>query len=258
MQELTYICDTGDTSEEDGDIEEHDNFPAGAQAKWTFFVNLFTESQINVKLGDCVYYTTSSNSSTDLGIIRVQFIVKDKNHKAWVSGYRIVLPGEVINKNGKRKLKPVSDELGGKIFGNRLAVIGRDIFIPLSAVTGICCGLGVCDIEFGRPRFMDKQDVFSIGNTWDEASGQIGPLNPDYKPCKASHSWEMFKDEEYTPVEVVFDGSSVQLALNSSLKEPVTPVTDRSLKRVSWSANALVSIKLFESESTPKRRKMKH
>ncbi|KAI1278065.1 hypothetical protein HDE_14473 [Halotydeus destructor] len=210
IQEFDY--DAGFANDEDGAdemLEEQPDFPSGSSGRWKFYINLFTTENINVKLGDCVYYQLDETDS--LKILRVQYLIEDVNEERWISGYQIVDKSYVKPRKMTLKRKTKEDEYETKIYGDRISVINGDIYIKLSSVKRLCCGLNVCDYDFGKPQFMPDEDIFSIGNMYDEVKETVTRQSvSDFRPCKNPCLWQSLLEPVDLNITVISEPSQIQ------------------------------------------------
>lgn len=152
-----------------------------------------------------------------------------------MSGYRIIRESEAKVRGRKRK-SSLGNDVMATIHGDVLSVINENIMVPLDSVTGLCCVLQLSDYEFGKPRYIPKEDVLSVGNQFDIVTRTIGlQTKADFKTCLNPLMWQSYDDEleeeHNIKFKVVFNDEHKSFAspsiLSASGSKPKTPKRSR-------------------------------
>ncbi|KAI1298734.1 hypothetical protein HDE_04088 [Halotydeus destructor] len=168
-------------------------------SEWTFYWNLVANNGQNVKLGD--YVDFQLKGKTELGMLRVEFLIKDGNSKLYMMGYHMVGKDLVVNYN-KPKIRAYMQKMVGskKVnfqteYPKQMFVYDIHVYVPLEDVVGESCCLHFSDYDNLVPRAYPRNRVYAFAFEYDKEhpnSMQFYSTRPrgDYEPCKNSILWK--------------------------------------------------------------------
>lgn len=246
-----------------------EEFPTGKWTRWKFYWNIWKGGH-NIKLGDCVHVKTVSGKNVDM--MRIQYLIKDKDGKPWFSGYHFFGTHQIHKMSAGR----IQERHKIDYPNMKFTVASANGWAPLDTITNPVCCLYLPDYKKGRPVSFPKIETYPIiyaynfrqdmpPNLKKVAVDMIRADIPDcidYKACTAPWVWKDHTPEESADLKTRDRAIAPTKAQLRDDFEPKTPSSKRksgagrpkgsTAKKAKKTSPSVSSTTLFvSSESSP-------